>query len=140
METKNMEITCPACNELNSSLLINCRRCSARIADLVTMQRRISEVEDASQSALAENGFADAFRGYSILLEYKPNHTRYLKGLCRACLGLGQDEYAAKIVSDLTHRIKNDSDINALQALINDRAAGITGISGNPDPDAGGKI
>jgi hypothetical protein len=81
------------------------------------MQKRILDIETASKTALENKDYADAFRAFSILLEYKPNQTRYLKGMCRACHGLGQNDYALPIIEDLSIRLKADREIAELKEL-----------------------
>ncbi|KAA3661902.1 MAG: hypothetical protein DWQ10_03620 [Calditrichaeota bacterium] len=111
-------IICPKCGEQNNYLLTHCKGCNLRIAELHKMQNRIFQLENLAKNSISDNAFIDAFRAYSILLEYKPKSINYLKGLCWSCIGLEQFDKLKEYSHTLQKRKPNDPDLIKIESYI----------------------
>ena len=114
------ELVCPSCSTVCTPLSVQCKNCGGRVAEYITMRRRVDELEKDADSLTAEGNWIETVRLYSILLEYRPQHPRYLKGLALGCIEIGQMEYAREIVEGLASRFSNDEEIRTLRQRIED--------------------
>lgn len=121
MGTTISEISCPLCGKSNNHLYSTCQHCNSRLNEYGLLLKRINALEQAGNETLDKKAYIDSLRIFSVLLEYKPQQTRYLKGLCKACIGLHVYDYAEDIINDLSSRLKNDKDLIQMKSEIEQR-------------------
>ncbi len=117
---ETIEIKCPACGSGCNPLIMNCKSCGSRVVEYIALQRRVEALEKAAGISMNSSKWVESIRLFSVLLEYRPQQPRYLKGLASACLKIGEQEHAREILEELGGRFKNDAELEVLRSQLNE--------------------